>query len=260
MEMVSASKLSRVKAPYFATRNYLMEMESMVGKLLDGSPGIASPLMEQRDTAKNITLYIVTSDTGLCGSYNYNIIRKAEEFVESAEPGLLGLFTIGREGYNHFRRKEARIIGSQVGIYGRYSDMIADKISGAMKTSFLNCETDKVYIAYTKFSPTLKHQPAVEKILNIDKTGSSGSRCIFEPSAGDMLNVMIDKYIRYKMRAILLEAFTSEHSARRLAMKTATDNADDLTEQLTLARNKARQFAITKEVLEIAASAEALKG
>ena len=107
---------------------------------------------------------------------------------------------------------------------------------------------------------SLRHTPAIEKLLNIEPRTGVKNYYTFEPNAQAILDRMALRYIIYKIRGILLEAFTSEHSARMLAMKTATDNADDLTEQLTLARNKARQFAITKEVLEIASAAEALKG
>jgi len=121
-------------------------------------------------------------------------------------------------------------------------------------------QADEVYVAYTRFRSNLRHAPAVEKFLNVE-CAPAPKRCyISEPEKEVILNDLVSRYLLDKMRLILLDSFTAEHSARMLAMKLATDNADDLIETLTLMKNKARQFAITKEVLEIAMSAEALKG
>jgi len=260
MEMVSASKLSRVKAPFSLIRPYLAELESMLCNLLSDSPGLKNALLEKREKIKNSALCVVTSDTGLCGTYNDNVIKCAEQFLGGIKDHNVSVIAVGKEGHNHFQKKGFRVTGSYPGLYGRYSPKTADVITGDLKTMFISGEADEVHVAYSRFRASLRHPPAVEKLFAVEFTAKPGSGHIFEPPAEAMLDSMILRYATCKMRAILMEAFTAEHSARMLAMKTATDNADDLIKQLTLARNKARQFAITKEVLEISASAEALKG
>lgn len=268
MEMVSAAKLSKVKASFFSTKPYLESLENMLYDLLSDSPGSGNAFLEKRAQVKNSALCVVTSDTGLCGAYNNNVIKYAGQFSKSLNSPAVSIIAVGREGYNYFQKNGFRMANSYPGLYGRYSSNISDKIAKGLIDMFIKGEADEVYVVYSHFRASLRHLPMAEKLLNIEPPARPRSSAppkergsfIFEPSAESILNSMLPKYVTYKMREILLEAFTSEHSARMLAMKTATDNADDLTEQLTLARNKARQFAITKEVLEIAASAEALKG
>jgi F-type H+-transporting ATPase subunit gamma len=260
MEMVSASKLSKVKTSFFLTKPYLVNLENMLYDLLSDSPGLKNVLLEKRAPVKNSALCVVTSDTGLCGAYNNNVIKRTEQFLKGLKSPGVSVIAVGREGYNYFRKNGFHMAHSYLGIYGRYSSDLSDEIATDLINMFVKGEADEVYIAYSHFKASLRHVPDVEKLLNVEPPAKPRNYYTFEPSAEAVLNSMISKYATYKMREILLEAFTSEHSARMLAMKTATDNADDLTEQLTLARNKARQFAITKEVLEIAASAEALKG
>ena len=260
MEMVSASKLSRVKSPFFSIKPYTEALEAMLYSLLSDSPGSTNFLLKKQKNIINSALCVVTSDTGLCGVYNDNVIKRAKQFLESLKGRSVSIIAIGKEGYDHFQRNGFHVLRSYSGLYGRYSSKISDQISGDLVDIFMRGEANELYIAYSQFKLSLQHSPAVVKLLNIEPPPGAKNYYTFEPSAQAMLDRMAFRYITYKIRGILLEAFTSEHSARMLAMKIATDNADDLTEQLTLARNKARQFAITKEVLEIAASAEAMKG
>lgn len=260
MEMVSASKLSRVKNQYSLMRSYTESLDNMLFNLLSDSPTSVNSLINKRANVKNLALCVVTSDTGLCGTYNDNVIRCAERFLESLKGPSVSVIAVGKEGYSYFHKKGFRVTRSYPGLYGRYTPIISDRIAGELVDIFIGGEVDELYIAYSHFKASLRHTPAIEKLLNIEPRTVVKNYYTFEPSAQAILDRMASRYIIYKMRSILLEAFTSEHSARMLAMKSATDNADDLTEQLTLARNKARQFAITKEVLEIASAAEALKG
>ncbi len=260
MEMVSASKLSRVKVSFSSTKAYLDVLEETLHDLLSDLPDAKNALLDKRTQVKNSTLCVVTSDTGLCGVYNNDVIKYAEQVSRSLKSPRISIIAVGREGYNHFQKNGFHVANSYLGLYGRYSPDLSDKITEDLIRMFVKGETDEVYVIYSHFRISLRHEPMAERLLNIDPPPRPRRYYIFEPSAGVILDSLIPRYAAYKMREILLEAFTSEHSARMLAMKIATDNADDLTEQLTLARNKARQFAITKEVLEISASSEALKG
>lgn len=259
MEMVSASKLSKIKASFYSIKPYLGALETMIHDLLSDSPGLKNELLQKREHVKNSLLCVVTSDTGLCGAYNNNILKYAEKFIKELR-GDVSIIAVGKEAYSHFQKKGFKIKNSYLGLYGRYSSKISDTIARDLVDLFIRHEADEVYVVYSHFSPSLRHVPTTEKLLNIESNEKSRNYYTFERSAQSILDSLLPKYISYKFCAIISEAFTSEHSARMLAMKTATDNAQDLIEQLTLARNKARQFAITKEVLEIAASAEALKG
>ena len=260
MEMVSASKLSRVKMPFFMMKPYILSLQSLMHSIISDSPELKSPLIEERKVIKSSTLCVITSDTGLCGTYNNNVIDAAENFLSSLRSPKVSVVAIGREGYNYFLKKGFNISGSYLGLYGKFSKEIACDITENMIKMFLTAETDEIYVAYSIFNPSLRHSPFVEKLLPIEQVTKPRRYYIYEPSAQALFDKILSKYLNCKFREILLESFTCEHSARMLAMKTATDNADDLIGELTLARNKARQFAITKEVLEIAASAEALKG
>lgn len=260
MEMVSSAKLNRVKNKLYSQRAYFTKLENALHGLLEMGAMACHPLLEKRDNVKNITLCVITSDAGLCSVYNYSIIRLAENFINEHGRDRVQLVTVGRDGFNYFKNLNFNISNSYLELYGRYSSETANDITKELAGKFLRKESDEVYTAYTYFTSTLRHKPTVEKLLNIDYTGKSDIDYILEPGAERVLSALLSDYIHDKLRLIILNAFTSEHAARMIAMKSATDNAKELLETLTLLRNKARQAAVTKEVLEIAMSAEALKG
>jgi F-type H+-transporting ATPase subunit gamma len=260
MEMVSAAKLNRAKKAFYASRPYFLGMEGLLRDLLADTGTGAHPLLEKREDVKNVALCVIASDTGLCGTHNYNLLRAAEAFLGCYDKKGVRLITVGKDAFSYFKKLGYQIEKDYSGSYGRYSADTSDAIVRDLVGMFLSGKADEVHIAYTHFISSLKRSPAVEKLLNIDLPGGTEMRYILEPGAEAILNDLIPSYLYTKMRSVMLDAFTSEHTARMLAMKTATDNADDMIDSLTLTRNKARQFAITKEVLEIAMSAEALKG
>lgn len=259
MEMISAAKLNRVKKMFYASRPYFFNLESILRGLLSDTKCI-HPLLEKRQERKNVALCVITSDTGLCGTHNHNLLRAASAFLESHNKNQIRLITVGKAAFSYFHKRDFFVENAYLGLYGRYSAQVSDSITKNLIDIFSSGEADEVYVAYTHFSSSLRHNPVVEKFLNIEFDEKRRVRYILEPNADDILEEMIPKFLITRMRVILLDAFTSEHSARMFAMHNATDNADGLIDTLTLARNKARQAAITKEVLEIAMSAEALKG
>jgi F-type H+-transporting ATPase subunit gamma len=145
-------------------------------------------------------------------------------------------------------------------MHGRYSDELSDGITDQLAGLFLGGSVDEAHVAYTEFTSTLRQKPRIEKLLNVDYQGKIGAEYIIEPDAARVMEELLKEYVYSRFRMMLLNAFTSEHAARMIAMKMATDNANELSEKLTLLRNKARQASITKEVLEVAMAAEALKG
>ena len=261
MEMVSASKLNRMKNTLYTARPYFSKVEVLMHNVLKSADIAANhPLLKKRTEVRSITVFVVTSDAGLCGTYNHNMIRLTEEFVAKIGKEKVELIAIGREAFNHFKKEGYRISDGYDELHSRYSVEVASQIAESLKGIFLDGRADEVYAAYTRFDSTLRHKPVIEKLLNIESSETGGVEYIAEPDMKSVLDELLSWYLHEKIRIIMLNAFTSEHSARMIAMKSATDNAKDLIDALTLSRNKARQAMITKEVIEIASSAEALKG
>ena len=261
MEMVSASKLNRMRSVLSAARPYFSKVEVLMRNVLKSAEIAANhPLLKKRTEVKSVALFVVTSDAGLCGMYNNNMIRLTEEFAAGIGKEKIELIAIGREAFNHFKKAGYRISDGYENLHSRYSVEVASEIAESLKNIFLDGRADEVYVAYTRFDSTLRHKPVVEKLLNIESSETGGVEYIAEPDMKSVLDELLSWYIHERIRIIMLNAFTSEHSARMIAMKSATDNAEDLIDSLTLSRNKARQAMITKEVIEIASSAEALKG
>jgi F-type H+-transporting ATPase subunit gamma len=260
MEMVSASKLSRVKASLFASRLYFMKLESMLANILADDGSLEHPLFEKRGNAKNALLCVISSDAGLCSAYNHAILEASRAFMARLEGRKIRLMAIGKEAFKYFRNSGIEIVGSYLDIHGRYRDETAGKITNRLIDIFLSKAADEIYVAYTYFHSTLRHRPIVEKFLSLEHVPAPGVDYIIEPDIEKVLGDLIPRYLAERFRLMMLESFTSEHSARMIAMKTATDNAEELIDTLMLQKNKARQAAITKEVLEIAMSAEAIKG
>jgi F-type H+-transporting ATPase subunit gamma len=236
-------------------------------------PG-AHPLLEERPEKKNLAVCVITSDSGLCSVYNNNIIRVTEDFINERGKEKIKLIAVGRKGFVYFAKRDVKIAKSYIGLHGRYSPETADEIANGIVDMFMSKEADEVYIAHTHFGATMRYHTRVRKFLNI-ALAPPGVRAaeikgpavkqeeidfILEPNIEEILKDLIPKYISVKMRLILLDAFTSEHSARMMAMHTATSNAADLIEGLTMLRNKARQASITNQVIEVSTAAEALKG
>lgn len=277
MQMVSTAKFKRSENMLYTGRPYYLKLDSILQKLITSlrpeELGM-HPLLEERAVKKNIAVCVITSDSGLCSVYNNNIIRVTEDFMAQHGKEKIKLVAIGRKGFAYFSKRGVTITKSYVGLHGRYSPDTADEIAGELTRMFLSGEADEVYIAHTHFGSTARYHTRVRKFLNIvpappgvktvepkEPAAKEGeTEFIAEPSIEKILKDLIPRYISVKTRLILLDAFTSEHSARMMAMQTATDNAVELIDSLTMLRNKARQASITGEVLQVASTAEALKG
>ncbi|MDP3787489.1 MAG: ATP synthase F1 subunit gamma [Candidatus Omnitrophota bacterium] len=261
MQMVSTAKLKHAQDMLFAGKPYYFKMDALLKKLLASAKTATHPLLEERPVKNNFTLCVVTSDSGLCSTYNDNIIRIAEGFINKHGAENTRLITIGKKGFSYFKKRKIKITHAYLGLQGRYSNEIAEEVIKTVVNAFLSKETDEVHIAHTHFDATLKYRPELQKLLNIDRVAEEREvDYILEPSAEKILEELIPAYISAKVKGILLDAFTSEHSQRMIAMKSATDNAVELIDNLTLLRNKARQAAITAEIIEVSSAAEALKG
>lgn len=261
MQMISATKLNRLGNILSLTRPYFQRSESFLNNLTKGRNLAFNPFFEERSVKEKIALCVVTSDNGLCGTYNNNIIRLAEEFIAEHGKDKIRLIIIGKKGYNYFKRSYSdNILHIYLGLHGKFSEKASEEISGNLTELFLSKKADEVYIAYTHFKNALVNKPVITRFLSIEQASAEKTDYIFEPDIETILEKLIPRHLSMKMRFILLDAFTCEHSARLMAMKMATENARDLLHQLTLLRNKVRQANITREIIEIISGVEALKG
>jgi len=260
MEMVSMSKLNRVRSSLFSMRHYFARLQAMLDDFLEHTGYPSHPLFEKRPPGGKVGLCVITSDTGLCSTYNQSIIKFSESFLAGYKKESVKLVTVGKEGYHYFKRAGFDIKSSYLELHGRYPKKLSDKMAYDLTGLFLDRVVDEIYIAYTHFESTLRHRPRIEKFVNIEysKKGNKDF-LILEPDEAGVADELVPRFLFEKFHLILLEALTSEHAARMFAMKTATDNANELMDTLTLLRNKARQAAITKEVIEIASGAEAMR-
>jgi F-type H+-transporting ATPase subunit gamma len=224
----------------------------------------AHPLLEGRDE-KKILLVLFTSDRGLCGGYNANLIRAAEAFIrKNSGDTEIELALVGRKGADYFRRRRSAIADRYIGILATPADELAAEIGQKLIARFTNRETDAVYILYSRFRSALSQVPTLEKILPIALAESAeiaehATEYLYEPGVEQLLASLLPRITDVAIQRALLEAIASEHGARMTAMDSATSNASKMIGSLTLQMNRARQASITRELMEIIGTAEALK-
>jgi F-type H+-transporting ATPase subunit gamma len=210
-----------------------------------------------------VLLILLTADRGLCGGFNSNLIRQSEVFLgrEGAEPSLA---IVGRKGVDHYKKRSVTIREQFIGIAGTPLIEVARAIVARAVTLFVDEEVDGVYILYSQFRSALSQVPTLERILPIEAPvaaeGETAREYLFEPDREAVIENLLPRYVEVKVFQALLESIASEHGARMTAMDSATKNASDMIERLTLEMNRARQATITKELMEIVGGAEALKG
>jgi F-type H+-transporting ATPase subunit gamma len=259
MEMISVTKLNRTNRILSAFKPYFEKLDQIFNRFLSSQESLVHPLLETKPGAY-VCLCLITSDGGLCGVYNNNIIRFAEDFINRKGKDKVKLVIVGKKGFNYFKNRQVQILNSYVGLNGRYAQNAADQITALLIDIFLKNQVSEVYVAYTHFERATINKPVLMKLLNIDIPAAGSRRYILEPDINLILDDFITKYIYAKMRLTLLGSFATEHASRAVAMKSATDNAKDLSQGLILLRNKVRQASITQDIMEIISSAEALKG
>lgn len=262
MEMVAAAKLKKSELKVYQARPYAAKMQEILESLSQASLDFTSSYFQKRPVKKTL-LVLITSDRGLCGAHNTYLVRKAFEFLKNYTPENLVLLLIGKKGFNFFRRRNYEIFSQYLDLAGNFNLQKAREITGQITTLFLSGQVDEVYLLYTRFKSIMSHPVVLEKFLNIEKENKSEKKLaldyIFEPDPQIIFEELLPRYCLTKIQMALLDAFTSEHAARMLAMSNATKNAEEMIEHLTLVRNKVRQASITKEMLEIVGGAEALK-
>jgi len=262
MEMVAAAKLRRAQARVEAARPYGLKMQQMLESLAGVAATLHHPLFEERKVASSM-LVVVTSDRGFCGSYNSNIIRAAMRYLKETPKDSVRLGLVGKKGVDFFKKRPFPIAFQVLQTGGKAEMQMVRNLAFDITKSYEIGEVDEVRLLYTRFVSTTRHRLTLEKFLPIEKPGETDegmpSQYIFEPSAKEIFASLVPRYCLTKILTALLESFASEFGSRMIAMSNATRNAEEMIEHLTLVRNKARQAAITKELLDIVGGAEALK-
>jgi len=260
MQMISLAKLNRITKALYALKPYCNKLDSVLNNLSGAVENSNNDFLKPAAKKDKFVLCVIASDNGLCGLYNQNILRLSEEFIKKNGKDKVRLIIVGKKALNYFKNKNVAILHTYLGLNGKYDSIISDEITGILKHLFLSKHADEVYVAYTYFKSGIAQAAVVDRLLNIElKPVGLPIEYISEPRPEIIMERLISTYIIMKMRLVFLQAFVSEHAARSMAMRSATDNAKDLLKGLVLLRNKVRQANITQEITEIISSAEALR-
>jgi F-type H+-transporting ATPase subunit gamma len=262
MQMVAASRMRRAQQRVLASRPYSDAIRTMLGELAQQrSEGGDLPALLQVRPERRVGYMVFTSDRGLAGALNGNVLRRAtEEILAHSEESEL--ITLGRKAQDFFSRRGRRIAATFTGLSERaeYNDIIP--AARVAIDAYEAATVDAIYLVFPRFVSTLTQTPTVRRLLPLEPLEEHGTPLdfIIEPSPEEILTALLPRYVEVQLYQALLETSASEQSARMVAMRNATENAEDLVGILTLTYNKARQAAITKEITEIATAAEALAG
>jgi F-type H+-transporting ATPase subunit gamma len=267
MELIAASRIMRAQQRVAAARPYAEQLTKAMEDVARQTGALVHPLLEERPDPKRAAVFLVTSDRGLAGAYNANVIRRAERVMgrlrgDNVEPVL---FAVGRKGLSYFRFRQIPVAESwsgfsEVPAYGN-----AEEIAGKLLDAFEEREVDAVHAVYTDFRSAFTLRPVDRRFLPIAPEEVSGepgeipAEYIFEPPPEELLGELLPRYFTALVFHSMLESAASEHASRRRAMKAATENAEDLIRRLTRVANQARQAEITTELMEIVGGAEAQK-
>ena len=264
MKMVSAAKLKRAEDAARRSRPYAGQLDGILDQLLAGVSEDAHPLLAHRPVVRTGWL-VVTSDRGLCGGFNSALLRLVErelrdQIERKLEPGL---WAVGKKARDYFTRRSYPIRGELIGVAAAPTSADAARIAAGAIERFVAGDLDEVVIVYNEFVSAMVQRPRIERVLPLSTERAEGGapallEPIFEPSRAEMLAVLLPRVVENRIYHALLESAAAEHAARMTAMEAATSNASEMIESLTLQFNKARQAAITKELMEIVGGAEAL--
>jgi len=269
MKMVAAAKLRRSQDAIVAARPYAKTMAGIAGELARAADADAHPLLQRRPV-KKIALLVMTADRGLCGGFNTNLCRTAEHYAD--EKTIVGGIAevryevVGRKGRDYFKRRKLNMTRDLAGAEWGTALPRAKELAAIATEELLNGTVDAVALVYNQFRSVISQKPVVEPLLPIATPEPSKaaegatSEFLFEPGKNQILDYVLPLYVETQIHRALLESIASEFGARMSAMENATKNATEMIDRLTLQYNRARQAAITKELMEIVGGAEALKG
>jgi len=267
MKMVSAARLKRAQDAITAARPYARKMREVVDAVAVRSEEGAHPLLSAREGTK-LALLVVTSDRGLCGGFNSNLLRAVHRFLAANRERHeeIVVFAVGRKARDFFRRRRVDMRQEYVNVLGQLSYAHAERLSKDLVGGFLAGDFDEVQLVFNEFRSAISQVVRFEKLfpISIERKEREGAASeidyLYEPSREEILAALLPKYVETQIFRVLLESVAGEHGARMTAMDSATNNAVDMIARLTIQMNRARQASITKELMEIIGGAEALKG
>ena len=261
MKTVSAAKLRRAQERVMSARPYAEQLKRVLGNLTASVENVSHPLLEVRPEEK-ILFIVVTADRGLCGAFNSNINRTAQNFIREHKDQKIQLTTVGRKGRDFFRRRGVPIAFEFVNIFSRLDYGNAKDIAEVVIKAYTEAEVDAVYIVYNEFKSVIQQRVVVEKVLPLSRGELNQTEpqpdYIFEQPPQEIFNRLLPRYVEIQIFRALLESAASEHGARMASMDTASRNAGDMIDMLTLNMNRIRQAAITREIIEVVSGAGAL--
>jgi F-type H+-transporting ATPase subunit gamma len=277
-ELIAASRIVRAQRAIAAARPYVAKMAEVVANLADTPDAASHPLFRDVESVRRAAIILITADRGLAGAYNTSVIRASERLIRQHEQAGhdIMLVTVGRKGESHFRYRQRPIAASVIGASDRPSFEDARRVVTAVMTPFSAGELDQIQLVYTRFVSIGSQAVTVRQLVPLEaakaaESGADGGGQVgagpahkvdyeFEPDPGEILDRLLPNWLEAEILAAMLESAASEHASRQRAMKAATDNAEELIKLLRQVMNRARQDAITTEIMEIVGGAEALRG
>ncbi|MBI2954573.1 MAG: ATP synthase F1 subunit gamma [Chloroflexi bacterium] len=260
MEMVAASKMRRAQSMVLASRPYSEKMDELLGHLAAAVGGFEAPhpLLQRREPRK-IGLLVITADRGLCGGLNSNTIRAAANFILDQQKPMK-IVAVGKKGRDWLIRRGQNVVAEFTQMSDVPSLIDTTPMSHILIDEYVNAEIDEAYIVYSQFVSTLVQRPLIKRLLPVEPAKVSGpnTEYIYEPDVSGVLGQLLPRFVEVEVYQAILEGIASFQSAQMVAMRNATENANELIGDLTLSYNRARQASITTEISEIVSGAEAL--
>jgi len=265
MKMVAAAKLRRAQERMFAARPYASGLRTVLASVASRVDISKHPLLAEREVEQKVLLLVVTADRGLCGAFNTNVLRAAQNAIAEKGWTQVHLLPIGRKANDFFKRRTYPIRRQATQVYQALSLETAREIATSLIEDFVSGEFDAVYVLYNEFKSIIAQKVTLERLLPLQHElgGAAGSQpaeqieYIYEPGPEQILNELLPKHIEFQLYRILLESAAAEQGARMTAMEAATKNASEVMDHLTLTYNRIRQASITKEIIEIVSGAAA---
>ena len=261
MKMVAAAKLRRAQERMMSARPYAAALRKVLSSLSSRVDITKHPLLQEREQENKVLLLVVTADRGLCGAFNTNVLRVAQNAIADKRWQEVHLLPIGRKAFDFFKRRPTPIRRQATHVYQALSIETAREIANKLIEDFITGEFDAVYVLYNEFKSIIAQRVTLERMLPLDRsfteTTEPAIEYLYAPSAEAILSDLLPKHIEFQLYRVLLESAAAEQGARMTAMEAATKNAGELIDHLTLTYNRIRQAAITKEIIEIVSGAAA---
>jgi F-type H+-transporting ATPase subunit gamma len=264
MQMIAVSRLKKAEDRLHSARPFAEKIQEFMETLSPSLGSIRHPLLVKREI-RNIGLVVITSDKGLCGGYNANVLNHTRRFIEEHADKSIRLILIGRKGHDSFRRKTYPIDYYLPQISKEITLQEVKEVTRAIIKGFEGGQYDEVDLIYTRFKTAMNTQSTILKLLPLERSeilktgGGVQGEPLFEPEPDEIMALLLPKYLEAQVYRGMVESVASEQGARMVSMKSATENANEMISSLTLTYNKARQASITKELLEVTSGAEALR-